>query len=150
MKRILILICSFLFVVAAAVFAVHYKHKQEDAVAAYSLNEVENEVSKAHTACLKDCELSSTERDDAWKHELAACKTTFCVNMLSDRIKSNADRAFNEIDNCERVAAIDRNKARRLWVIKYPRQAKQKEQDVIDKARRNDAESMKDNKSPRS
>jgi hypothetical protein len=111
--------------------------KQEDAVAAFALSEIDKEQS----ACLdqrhdtsKGCMQTTEQLREYMKTHTSA--ETMAASM--DCITANADREFARLDACER----NHQTAVQEWAVKYPTQAAKRQAALIEAARKRDAAAM--------
>jgi hypothetical protein len=112
--------------------------KQEDAVAAFALSEIDKEQS----ACLKKpfnasegCMQTTEELRQYMKTHSEA--ETMIASM--DCRAANGQREFARLDACEQT----HQSAIREWATKYPRQAAQRQADLLEAERKQDEKNMK-------
>src|SRR6266566_8439179 len=111
--------------------------KHEDAIAAFALSEIE----KKQSACLKQpynpsegCLQSKEQLRQYMKTHTAS--ETMAASM--DCIAANGQRQFERLDACER----DHQTAIREWALKYPRQAAQRQANILEEKRGLDEKNM--------
>lgn len=138
--KVLVVLAIFALALIATLAYLHNRHiqKQEDAVAAFALSEIEKEQS----ACLKQphnpsegC-LQSKEQLQQYMKTYTASET---MTASMDCIAANGQRQLEKLDACER----DHQTAILEWAAKYPRQAVQRQANILEEERRRDERNMK-------
>ena len=127
-----------LALIASLAYLYHrHKQKQEDAVAAFALSEVEKEQS----ACLKQpyntsegCLQGKEQMREYMKTHTSVETMTASMNCIA----ANGQRQLERLDACER----DHQTAIQNWAAKYPRQAAQRQANLLEQERKRDAAAM--------
>lgn len=139
MNRPLAVVALLVLALIAGLAYLYNRHvrKQEDAVAAFALSEIDKEQS----ACLKKpfdpnegC-LQTTEQLREYMKTHTSAET---MTASMDCIAANGQRQLARLDACER----DHQTAVQEWAAKYPRQAAQRKADILGQERKRDAAAM--------
>jgi hypothetical protein len=114
-------------------------HKQEDAVAAFALSEIEKEES----ACVKQ-PFNPSEGCSQSKEQLRQYMKTHTVSETMtasiDCIAANGQREFARLDACHQEQQTEEHD----WALKYPRQASRRQAAILEEKRSQDEKNMKE------
>lgn len=140
MKILVAILLALLLLTGSAYLYNRHIQKQQDAVAAFAFREVE----KAYVTCVKQpsdpnagCLKGTEEMRQYMKAHNATASET--AKVAIDCITANGNREFERLDACENVHQT----AIQEWAAKYPRQAAQRQANMLNEKRRRDEVNMK-------
>lgn len=139
MKRLLLVSTIASLALLAGISALYSRQvrKQEDAVAAFALGDLDKDQSvclNQHHDPNEGC-MQTTEQLREYMKTHTSAET---MTSAMDCIAGNAQREFARLDGCER----DHRIAVQEWTVKYPRQAAKRQADMLEAARKRDAAAM--------